>query len=647
MSSTSFPTSQYFPPRRRVWQACTNCRARKTRCDAAKPKCSLCVTQNVACVYRDSQQPKIEANTLILLERIQLLEDRIFAAPGFGGGQDDNVTHQPPGAGWQGGGENDAPEMEPQDFQILIPLSHTACANHVFNWPIVRQLLSDIAPTRTSHGNVLSTEATDIFFQRKPDQEPKPFPPESWRISVFGDSFERYRRMLDSYFAEVNVFFPLLSHDEMLDVLHRVSGSEGRDGEGGHSVSPARYCLLLLVLCLGDLAPRKRPFRSPETGEESQDSPAEFPYVQLWQKAQLLMGHISSDLTLEATQCAMLASIYMGARGQVSDSFHWAHATAVKCEALAKRTLIGSKEDDVFSEAFRRLYWVAFIFEGDFVSEISITLPSGIARYEDLVPYPIQGAPRGKSAETTTPRPEPASLDPAEELVAFQISTNAAIRRFLNHVNSVVYDSKDHFRMTRTNYANWLLRTTDDLWSYHSTIYRNLPDVLLSRAEEQQHPGEEASPGTSRRLGNHAWNIVRLQGRYYAGQYIVHRPFIEYVLLNVGHFHTHPCKEAILERCRMCLEGCKGFIGVFDANPVNRITSLFASGMVTFTMVMILRIATFCDVLREILPGDIEETILVGKRNLRKFGVSVGEFGWHLEVLEKLDAACRERMAAR
>lgn len=248
--------------------------------------------------------------------------------------------------------------------------------------------------------------------------------------------------------------------------------------------------------------------------------------------------------------------------------------------AHAARTLIGSKENDVFSEAFRRLYWVAFIFEGDFVSEISITLPSGIARYEDLVPYPIQGAPSGESIEMAILRPEPASLDPAEELVAFQISTNAAIRRFLNHVNSVVYDSKDHFRMTRTNYANWLLRTTDDLWSYHSTIYRNLPDVLLSRSEEQPQPGEEASPGTSRRLGNHAWNIVRLQGRYYAGQYIVHRPFIEYVLLNVGHFHTHPCREAILERCRMCLEGCKGFIGVFDANPVNRITCLFASGMV-------------------------------------------------------------------
>lgn len=27
----------------------------------------------------------------------------------------------------------------------------------------------------------------------------------------------------------------------------------------------------------------------------------------------------------------------MGARGRVSDSFHWAHAAAVKCEALAKK----------------------------------------------------------------------------------------------------------------------------------------------------------------------------------------------------------------------------------------------------------------------------------------------------------------------
>ncbi|KAF4446828.1 C6 finger domain-containing [Fusarium albosuccineum] len=520
------------------------------------------------------------------------------------------------------------------DAQILIPLSHTACANHLFNWPMVRELLPDMAPTRSSHSHILSTQATDIFFQPGQDQE-RPFPPESWRLFQPTEVPERYKQMIDSYFTQVNVFFPLLNQEEILGVFHNVCGTELEWDGSYEAVSPSNYCLLLLVISLGDFAHRKPLIQTVSIGK-----PEDPPFIHLWKKAQLLLGHISSDMTLQAAQCAMLASIYMGASGRVSDSFHWAHATAVKCEHIAKMTLIRFQEPNAFSEAFRRLYWVAFIFEGDFVSELSITLPSGIARYEDLVPYPIQGASSRHEHDNATPgsassRTEPASLDPAEELVAFQISTNAAIRRFLNHVNSVVYDSKDHFRMTRTNYSNWLLRTTDDLWAYHSTIYRNLPDILLNRSSDMQSEAfESASPGTTRRLGNHAWNIVRLQGRYYAGQYIVHRPFIE---------------EEILERCRMCLEGCKGFINVFDANPANRITCLFASGMVqvlqqTFTMTMILRIATFCHVLREILPGDIEETILVEKRNLRKFGVSVGEFNWHLDVLEKLDAACRQRV---
>ncbi|KAM0324850.1 hypothetical protein ACHAQA_007816 [Verticillium albo-atrum] len=287
----------------------------------------------------------------------------------------------------------------------------------------------------------------------------------------------------------------------------------------------------------------------------------------------------------------MLASLFMGAMGRVSDSFHWAHATAVKCEALAKRVTADTTETEVFSESFRRLYWVAFIYEGDFVSEVSITLPSGIARYEDIVPYPVQETPtrprKDHSAHHLSPgtmaavSPASSSVDRTEELVAFQISTNAAIRRFLNRVNSVVYDSKDQFRMTRTNYANWLLRITEDLWSYHGAIYRNLPDFLLT-SRPKKATGSPATPGfpSVEELGNNPWNVLRLEGRYYAGQYIIHRPFIEYVLLNMEHFQTHPCREAILERCRMCLHGCKGFINVFDVDPTNSVTCLFAAGMV-------------------------------------------------------------------
>src|SRR5688572_26515598 len=155
-NSSSFTAAHYFPSRRRVWQACTNCRARKTRCDAAKPKCSLCMAQGVDCVYQDSQQPRIEHNTRILLERIQLLEDRIFSSSAFsasassgnGGELSSAPTHNKrQRASSQGDGQH-APEQSASreapegESQIPIPLSHTANANHVIDWPVVRQLLA-------------------------------------------------------------------------------------------------------------------------------------------------------------------------------------------------------------------------------------------------------------------------------------------------------------------------------------------------------------------------------------------------------------------------------------------------------------------------------------------------------------------------
>ncbi len=57
-------------------------------------------------------------------------------------------------------------------------------------------------------------------------------------------------------------------------------------------------------------------------------------------------------------------------------------------------------------------------------------------------------------------------------------------------------------------------------------------------------------------------------------------------------------------------------------------------------MTIILRISTICPAFREIMLPDIEETIFLGKRNLGRFCMSVKEFEWHLEVLQRLDAAC-------
>jgi hypothetical protein len=52
-------------------------------------------------------------------------------------------------------------------------------------------------------------------------------------------------------------------------------------------------------------------------------------------------------------------------------------------------------------------------------------------------------------------------------------------------------------------------------------------------------------------------------------------------------------------------------------------------------------VATIYPIFRHVLPDQIEDVISTGKRNLHRFSLSIGEFEWHLVVLEKLDAACR------
>lgn len=63
-------------------------------------------------------------------------------------------------------------------------------------------------------------------------------------------------------------------------------------------------------------------------------------------------------------------------------------------------------------------------------------------------------------------------------------------------------------------------------------------------------------------------------------------------------------------------------------------------------MAIILIVATVSPLFQDILPIDVEESIASGVRNLRRFSMSVREFSWHLEVLERLDTARRVRLGS-
>lgn len=325
MESSSFSTADHFPQRRRVAQACTACSKRKTRCDAAKPKCSWCRAHDAECVYLDSQQLRIDSSTAVLLDRIQLLEDRLFSSPVFAAGG--GFSSSPPEVAAPP--HNPSPAVHPPssdaDLDVQVSSTHTANANYVYEWPIVRSLLSQTQIQEAAgllfaghHG-----KTTDVFFHGGAGSGTSGLPPESWRLFRDGalpvsvESPGLYHALLHLYFREVQIFFPLLVFRDISAILREVIASEHPLERRETTISAPQYCLLLSVLALASLvASGGTSIRLEQSGcqmppryeNELLDPRISPSFCQtLWDKATVLLGAVSSDQSLEAAQCTMLA----------------------------------------------------------------------------------------------------------------------------------------------------------------------------------------------------------------------------------------------------------------------------------------------------------------------------------------------------
>lgn len=296
-------------------QACVNCRMRKTRCDAAQPRCGLCTSQNVDCVYRDAKQPKIDYNTQVLLERMQLLEDRILSSNSASQAQRapleaSPMSHHDPQ-------HDSTTEGREPVFEVQIPLSHTANANHVFSWNLLQTLLSE---NGTDQQDLPSfADATEVFFQgqqnsKHPSTTLQPLT--SWKLydssyfnSCPGDGVARLHDLIHLYFTKVNIFFPLLLRSDILNIFESVTAREVYGNEETPMVNMPQYGLLLVVLCLAllsssgqsDISIKNKRFSN------SSNNPEDQLRSELWSKARLIMGYISTDMSLEAAQASMLA----------------------------------------------------------------------------------------------------------------------------------------------------------------------------------------------------------------------------------------------------------------------------------------------------------------------------------------------------
>ena len=301
---------------RRAAQACSTCRNRKTRCDGGHPKCSLCTDLGTDCKYLDSPVVKIDPSTRLLLDRIQRLEDRLF--------QHDwtpRAVFSPVSTTAEPAASSRSEPQRASDSLLTLPSIHHATANHVYQWPIVRELLANNF-NRDSHNDGLrypAESATDIFILNassslQAGNDMGHTGTRTWRLfsEKIPDHTEIYLKFVDMFFLNVHCFFPLLRQENVHAILQSIVQQETEPAHGSPHTSLSQYCILLMVLCLGSLSCEKRHPRDRMEAEPN------FPPLQdqhidhsqhtaaLWQKAQLLSGALMLETSEESAQCFVL-----------------------------------------------------------------------------------------------------------------------------------------------------------------------------------------------------------------------------------------------------------------------------------------------------------------------------------------------------
>lgn len=322
-------------PRRAV-QACRTCRHRKTRCDARVPKCSLCVDLKVECIYAEPQAPRIDPNTRLVLERLQLLEDRVlasaprFVAPVSSPNDREHAFASPAAVS----SKCYDPPPENDESLLTLPVTHDATANHVYRWPILHAILdaagSDGRPSSPFE------DATDVFMMRTSPQDSSinigrwllfdidgehglnPVSPGFTLPLTLQTQVSMYEALVEKFFRDIHVFYPVLRKTEVSRILRNVIDSECFNRHKD-VVSLSEHCLLLLVLCLGAFAKAGQTPISQSRVEQQLAADRGTDWRrngsledELWGKARLLLGSVTSSDSIEAVQSLLLVRYVTG-----------------------------------------------------------------------------------------------------------------------------------------------------------------------------------------------------------------------------------------------------------------------------------------------------------------------------------------------
>ena len=510
-SSRGSAPARSIVQRRRTAFACVSCRFRKSRCDGQTP-CSTCQALDIDCNY-DHETISTKGKSDLILSAISRLEKSIADV-------DSNVTalrqdvairSHTSHAQFSPVAQTPHNEVRSNDqyaqsfsrgspsttnndpFSNATIAEHTSTTEAILHWPIFDQYSALRTHDVIKSGAIFWMENTR---GRRITGSSLPFL-----------SREELNRITEVYLNTTNFCYPIVALEDLNNLKLRYLSN--------HIDQSVESCLICLIIALGCAAETVHGLAEGHDAHE------------LIRSRHLGRAHFDTALTgihmayctfnVQATRCLALTALYYAYLQRPLQAWSMLSLTATSCRVMMSYSV----PTPVESECVRRIFWMCFILESDYLAELPSLPRFGIADIESNVPLPGEFACQENSAEN--------------ELSSVYFLACISMRRFLNRCHHLLFGQKSISKLG----SRRLAEIVSELYQQLEDWKRLLPAVIQFDVNTEPVNSQHGA---------------FLRQRYLTCLALIHRP---YVIQAMSDFAAGRASEPnIINGAWQCLQAC-------------------------------------------------------------------------------------------
>ncbi|CEN61930.1 putative C6 finger domain protein [Aspergillus pseudodeflectus] len=399
--------------------ACETCRLKKTRCDESRPKCGLCKSLGIQCVYNERKTSKRDHSLSLIMSTLHRLETKLEDVPVNVRKEIESLQAQLPRAP-DGPMEMSTPgrvthpvAKHAKHASLSTPQTLTPAGEpEVFEFderPNAVNANGLVSISFSQHGVVLWPGAQDILPPRLLDAHEKlgknyvidtemhraplpmysyPFPPQAGDDWLETLPLAMIKGLSTAFFATFSPFTPIMDKN----FYFAFTLGAAIESDFGYTMES---CIVLNIMALGCLAVHAHhegDYPLPGTRGSHFEPPEWLPVVQeetpglrFFNEARRRIGFLMCDNDIQSCQFYLLSSIYYQQILRPMDSWAMIHRAATGCLSILTNHEVNFDEWE--GDMKSRVYWNCLMNETILVQELHLP-PSGLSRFEEVVPIP-------------------------------------------------------------------------------------------------------------------------------------------------------------------------------------------------------------------------------------------------------------------